>query len=335
MKSSDYREQDIAKLSQPVVREITYRVQAISLPFFVLPVLLVTWVRDEWLVLTIGAILSVALLGNAILLLHKNTRLFSPISILNMLLILYLVQIFGSDPVAIYWGYSFAFAFFLMLEKKRAIIANIVWTAINSLIAFSFFSIETAVIYTLTLASTALGIDIQSRILSRHESQLKEQALRDPLTNTLNRRAMLEILEKTETNHRRYGTPASIILMDLDHFKSINDQYGHTEGDKVLVNLAELLSSRMRATDELFRFGGEEFLILLPATPLNEAITVAQSYHQLVKTSQLSDKLFVTASMGVAQLKESETVNSWLKRCDSALYQSKHFGRDQVTGDHA
>lgn len=162
------------------------------------------------------------------------------------------------------------------------------------------------------------------------------QGLSDPLTGLKNRRSFDITLAAEIANARTAGKPLSLVMADIDYFKSINDRYGHPAGDDVLRWFAKILSNNMKGRDTVARYGGEEFAIILPQTSLDNAVTLAgQIKHQL--ESQLWKKpgapntmLKVTASFGVAELDDSEGTSGLISRADAKLYESKAAGRNRV-----
>jgi diguanylate cyclase (GGDEF)-like protein len=161
-------------------------------------------------------------------------------------------------------------------------------------------------------------------------------ASHDGLTGCTNRRRMMELLALEQRRAER-GAPLSLCLMDLDHFKAVNDIHGHRSGDEVLKEFAGTASTRLRPTDFLARYGGEEFVIGLPQTRLVDAIVVAERIRQAVEDyafSALPPEHHVTVSIGVAEHRGSDTIDSTLSRVDTALYEAKHLGRNRVISAH-
>ena len=169
---------------------------------------------------------------------------------------------------------------------------------------------------------------------NRYSKSLYEEANHDYLTNLLNRRSFAVLAKQFVAISKRYHSDLSVISFDIDLFKSINDKYGHDLGDKVIQNVAGTIQENCRDSDSVFRFGGEEFLILLPKTSMSEAIKLAEKIRSTITNSPtLADKLIieVTASAGVSQWdSEEKNIESALKRADDALYQAKKQGRDRV-----
>lgn len=162
------------------------------------------------------------------------------------------------------------------------------------------------------------------------EAELQYQASHDPLTETYNRRKGAELLYREITRAHRYASPLSVLLFDIDFFKTINDQYGHDVGDAVLRELTAIATRRLRETDILARWGGEEFLVLLPETMLEGASRVAEDLRQYVAESRFSGAPSLTISVGMAELREDDNADSLLKRVDNALYVAKNGGRNRI-----
>ncbi|MCW9045680.1 MAG: sensor domain-containing diguanylate cyclase [Alphaproteobacteria bacterium] len=166
------------------------------------------------------------------------------------------------------------------------------------------------------------------------EAQLRKIAWTDELTDLLNRRAFLEAAEKENDRFMRYGTPYTVLMLDLDHFKKVNDTYGHHAGDLVLSEMSKVLKRMVRKTDVIGRIGGEEIAFILPKTEPVVAVQLAERIRKHLETLVVTwedQKIRFTASIGVAQVKPgtvsfSETMDS----ADKALYQAKESGRNQV-----
>jgi len=165
------------------------------------------------------------------------------------------------------------------------------------------------------------------------ERRLERMASTDPLTGLLNRRSMSARLKEEEARHLRNGAPFSLILADVDHFKRINDAHGHAAGDRVLSGVAGLLHQALRTQDAASRWGGEEFLLLLPDTDLAGAEELASRLRRDVQQSLAALRGMpegVTLTFGVAAYARLESVDACLKAADDALYRGKAEGRDRV-----
>ena len=183
----------------------------------------------------------------------------------------------------------------------------------------------------LTEVNARLLEEIRKRRLV--EEALSKAARSDPLTGLMNRRAMAERFEYQLRHYQRNRIPFAILLGDIDHFKQINDTHGHAEGDRVLIFIAAKIKENLRSLDLLARWGGEEFLILLPDTDLEGGRTVAEKIRLQVAYSELLDEkkgLALTISFGVACYLNEQTIDDCIKAADEALYQAKQRGRNRV-----
>lgn len=172
--------------------------------------------------------------------------------------------------------------------------------------------------------------EVANRALQAANAELVHMATTDPLTGVLNRRHFHNVIEIEMARAQRHGQPVSLIMFDIDHFKQVNDTFGHQAGDQVLINLVNLTQSNLRLGDYLARWGGEEFVILLPYCPAQEAMNLAERLRDLFAHQPTLGVGTVTASYGVAQLQADERLNDWFKRMDNALYAAKAAGRNAV-----
>lgn len=166
--------------------------------------------------------------------------------------------------------------------------------------------------------------------------QIRELAHVDELTGVANRRRLMDVLTSEINRCRRSRSPLSIALLDIDHFKRINDRFGHPAGDAILRRVACSVDERMRDIDCFGRYGGEEFMMILPQTDLKGARTKAERVCQSLRETScdsLQQGLQITASVGVAQYRDSELAEDVIQRADEALYQAKTTGRDRVTDE--
>lgn len=176
-----------------------------------------------------------------------------------------------------------------------------------------------------------LSNEIAQRIMA--QNALHEAATTDSLTRLLNRRAMLERLEHESSRNRRNQAPFTVLSIDLDHFKAVNDLKGHEAGDGVLVESAVRMKSMLRSQDAIARWGGEEFVILLPDTQLAEGRGIAEKIRARMGDAPFyaaGEEIKITVSIGVAEFDQSLGIRQMLKVVDEALYDAKRKGRDRV-----
>lgn len=171
---------------------------------------------------------------------------------------------------------------------------------------------------------------------SRQEAydQLQKTAITDPLTKVFNRLHLDNTLSAVISQANRANQPVSVLLLDVDHFKDVNDKYGHLIGDKVLIKLCDVLRDTIRETDSLGRWGGEEFLVICPNTNQQQAMQLGQRIIENVRAEAIENNIHITVSIGTATYTNNgtDTIDQLLLSADENLYRAKHAGRDQVLG---
>ena len=230
----------------------------------------------------------------------------------------------------LFWAYLVLWVNFLMARRSIALLANLV------LIAGLFLHrpLFNDTLESVTFLVTALLITVFSLVfvdrLSRQQGKLQRLAMQDPLTKIGNRRIMQRHLEIALDEHQQNQTPATLVLIDLDHFKKINDEQGHEAGDEMLVRFVELMRQSIRQGDGFYRYGGEEFVLLLPGHDDKSGLHVAELMHERVSGKIQREGWTLRFSAGVAGLILGESWGDWLVRSDQALYQAKQGGRDRI-----
>jgi len=169
-----------------------------------------------------------------------------------------------------------------------------------------------------------------NRALQEANEHLAQLAVTDALTGCWNRRHLEEAAHLAHVHRTRYEVPAAMLVIDIDHFKRVNDTLGHLAGDDVLREVVDVMRPRLRAADVLARWGGEEFAVLLPHTTGSQASALAEDLRALVASSVLPHDVALTISVGVAELRIDDSVTTWLERADHAMYAAKEAGRDAV-----
>ncbi len=167
-------------------------------------------------------------------------------------------------------------------------------------------------------------------LLERRTEKLEKLASTDPLTQLYNRSVFVSLYEKEKAIMNRHKMPMSIVLMDIDHFKKINDTYGHPVGDKVLKKIAKLLTAHLRSSDVVCRWGGEEFIFLLPNTNISGAKEITEKLRKIIEKADFEEVQKVTASFGATQITLDDEIDLAVKRTDTALYKAKANGRNRV-----
>jgi diguanylate cyclase (GGDEF)-like protein len=239
-----------------------------------------------------------------------------------------LIRIMG--PGEIHWLYPALTAIFFLLDARNAIMLAagafgatlaLLW---NPLSLVGLFSVS------LTLTVNILFAYFFALNAKRQRERLEHLANVDPLTGAGNRRAQDRKLDAVSALFHRANIPCSILILDVDHFKKINDGHGHTIGDNILVEVAELISTNTRPSENLYRYGGEEFTIVAENTGMEGAHRLAEKLRELIDENAFSSGIHVTASFGVAEVQRGEGPRGWLGRADRALFKAKERGRNRV-----
>ena len=184
-----------------------------------------------------------------------------------------------------------------------------------------------------SLAERVAHMEQEALGYREHLEEQRQKALIDPLTGLPNRAAWSERLDHEIAQWQQHGNTLSLAMLDLDHFKRINDNYGHLAGDKVLKIIATVLRKRLRSNDFIARFGGEEFVLLLPATPPAVGVRLLETLRAAIEACPFhfkGERVTITISMGLASFKPGERSDLVLKRADQALYRAKNAGRNRV-----
>ena len=230
----------------------------------------------------------------------------------------------------LYWAYPAAAAVFFLLPIREATAFNIIFLIGMSVVSFLKFPEADFWRITFSLGLTCLFVLIFAWLVGRLQTELTRLATTDPLTGCLNRSQLADVLNVQIQMRERYERVCSIVLIDLDYFKLINDRWGHLAGDQVLQELPRRILRRLRESDQLFRVGGEEFMLVLPETRQKDAVKLARELLTCISATPFGEGMKVTASASVAEVGKGDTWSVWLNRADRALYQAKDRGRNQV-----
>ena len=230
-----------------------------------------------------------------------------------------------------FWCYPALIGFYYMLPENQARVANVVFLCIIFPQAWGILEQSFMIRFAVTILGVSAFSAMFLRVITAQEKILTMQAVTDPLTGLLNRKTLEDKFEEIISQNHRTGTPMTLLILDLDHFKEINDKRGHHTGDKVLRGVADFLQKRIyRRTDKIFRIGGEEFLVLLYNTNVTDGLEVAEELCSGLASSPLLPDQPVTVSIGVTVMRPDDDWQDWMKRCDENLYKAKQGGRNMV-----
>jgi diguanylate cyclase (GGDEF)-like protein len=233
------------------------------------------------------------------------------------------------------WMYPVILGNFMLLRWKGAAFASALGVLALLLIPGTFETYAHALLFTITAGLAGALASIFAYRTESQRAQLESLASLDPLTGAFNRRTLEAELAVAIADAQRRRAPCGLAMLDLDHFKCVNDRFGHDVGDQVLVEFTALVNRGIRAGDRLFRFGGEEFVLLMPSVDAATLESRCEEVRERVAGELDARGLPVTVSIGAAALRPGETAQAWLARADAAVYEAKRRGRDRVVVDRA
>lgn len=296
-----------------------------------LPFTIFRYIDEDYLLAFIESCLAIFVLGLFVYV--WRTRRFAGPGILLCSLYLFsaVTVIHIKGPILIYWFYPPALATFCVLNHRTAAVLNLLAALLILPAIYTKLDTQEVITIYVTIALLSVFSYTFTIITQKQRVQLSQLAERDALTGTLNRRALDEnMLMSINRLGRNSSKKTSLIILDLDHFKAINDTYGHSTGDQILIRIAELIRSSIRMSDRLFRYGGEEFVIIAENSSSENARKLAENIREKVEQSNLFSKRSITISLGVSQLNKDLSADQWLSNADEALYEAKRSGRNKV-----
>lgn len=227
------------------------------------------------------------------------------------------------------WAYPLLFGVFLMLQRQIALITVSLFAIVIVAAAWLIITPAEALRLSITLLTSLMVLTFYQRLIVKQHKQLQTAATIDPLTGLYNRANLHSNLTLAYENYRQQQTPVTLLVIDVDHFKSINDEYGHAVGDQVLEKIAKTFKKSFRGEDKIFRVGGEEFIVILSNIEATQAEHIAQRINAQIKSLSILPDRLITVSIGITHLRANDDVDQWLERGDQHLYQAKSNGRDR------
>jgi len=240
------------------------------------------------------------------------------------------IAIARQGVIGVLWAFPAVMLFQFVASRWVANVINGLLVIMVTILSYQHLGPSITVRLFVTLILTMIFTNIFLGVVLRLQERLRMLGITDALTGAYNRRHMDREVGEAVERHKRYGADASLLLVDVDHFKSINDEAGHGAGDRVLREIAALMRRSLRKLDLVFRIGGEEFLVLLPDIKEASAAEVAEKLRREIASADLLPGRKVSISIGVGELVSGENRDQWMRRIDSALYAAKDRGRDQV-----
>jgi diguanylate cyclase (GGDEF)-like protein len=311
-------------------RRNAYRYILLLLLAVVLPVFTYNLAVGQLAMVVGAAALLAVLLGNVALLSTGREAAVSPHVLLFLSIGLVILALYSGQEFALFLLYPLLVALPVLLSMRWAVgIALVSALAVAPLILARADSM-TAFAIAFSLGLTWLVSAWLVFAVAEQARRLRGMAITDPLTGVYNRRYLELRARKSLDLWARYGQPESLLIIDIDHFKRINDEFGHATGDRALKGLVDLLGRRVRKVDTLCRFGGEEFVLLLSQADAALAEKVANELREVVASTDILPGIGLTISIGVCDIVQAESVEHWIELADTALYQAKRNGRNRV-----
>ena len=297
----------------------------------VAPFLVIRLVNGEWVMAGVDAAIIGAFSFLGLSVLRPRRVRFASVCIAILCVVGMLTTIYVQEERQVFWAYPALLAVFYLVKPGEAVlIAAFTIIALAPELVPTTDPLRLTTIF-ITLIMTSTFAYAFAFLTRGQRDQLLVLARKDPLTGVGNRRALDEKLAEVCASQTRSNVPASMLLLDIDNFKEINDEFGHAAGDQILVRLTEVIELRIRVTDSLYRIGGEEFVVVLEGQKKEQARRLAEQLRTLVEANELAPGGTVTISLGVAELGAGERPEQWLRRADVALYESKRAGRNQTS----
>ncbi|MCF6319179.1 MAG: GGDEF domain-containing protein [Proteobacteria bacterium] len=296
----------------------------------VLPFTIFRFIQQDWAIAFLDTIIVLGMAGVFIYVyktdnVKKASLVFVLIALLGNVIAFYLKGISQMN-----WIYPSMFAAYYVMSPKQGMAFNFVMLSLYLPKLFSLMVSVNVATVIVTIIITNIFAYVFSSGLRSKEIILKKMASEDYLTSTGNRRSLKFAMNKLYKALKNSDKTAAIILLDLDHFKQVNDTYGHIKGDEVLVRLSELLKGFFQDKDSVFRFGGEEFLVICRDVSKQKAHDMAEEFRIIVKNNIVIEKKQQTISLGVCEYSKHKSIEQWIHRVDLALYQAKKQGRDRT-----
>jgi len=307
-----------------------YRYVLLLLFFVLLPIFVHNLYLGQGLLSLSYAAVLVTVAINILLLGGDRRAFLSPILLQVLIIALILLAVSQGQNYAIYWLYPQLAGLPVLLLFRRSLVVGLLSGAVALPLLFTHFDLRSALMIGSSMCVTWLVSAWLVFAMKEQSRRLKSMAITDSLTGAYNRRYLEEQAGRAMDSWQRYRHTSTILLIDVDYFKRINDKYGHSVGDIAIKRLVEVISSRIRAVDILCRFGGEEFVVLLQETGIVSALRIAEELRALVESAEILPQGSMTISTGVCEVVAADSVDHWLKLADSALYLAKHNGRNRV-----
>ncbi len=298
--------------------------------FAIAPFAAIRLLNQEWRLAGIDSFLIIATISFGLFVWQKRTVRLASILLAISCMVGLVAVVHIKGPSLLYWAYPvMATTFFLLRPREAVIVGLLTMTTLVPVLLPHIPKMELATILVTMLLSMFSAYIFANRTRKQHQ-RLMLLATKDPLTGAGNRRAFDVKINEILLARQRNRQTLSLLVVDLDFLKAINDTFGHATGDRILCQVTNIIVKMIRVTDGLYRIGGDEFVVIAMDANLAAGIKLAEKLRQLVDESALLAERSVTISVGVVEINEGETGMECLKLADKALYEAKKVGRNTV-----
>ncbi|MFZ1492386.1 MAG: GGDEF domain-containing protein [Candidatus Competibacter denitrificans] len=327
------------------LREIRYRLRhdfqlavlswmALVALSIITPFTIYRLLKADWMMTIVDSVLILAIIATVLYAWYTGNARRSCQALMYFDFVLGIVGVHLFGTAILGWVYPMLVSNFFLASPRHAAVTGTFFLLMLLIIEHQIFSSPLA---GFTFMATGLLVCFYTYVFAQRAElqyrQLEDLASRDTLTGAFNRRTFQQELQRAYQAFQRDGTPYGLLVIDIDHFKQINDTWGHDAGDEILVRLAQLIEGSVRKTDRFFRFGGEEFVLLVFPTNFEALGTMASDTCLQVEREIIYEGKPLTVSIGGAVLCPQEAPSAWFARADAALYSAKHQGRNRAIID--
>ncbi len=311
-------------------RKAAYGYALLAIAVLLAPINAYNYYSGHYLLAIAGVLVLFLFLSNSYLQSSDRQPLVSLPAVLLVTLGLVMLSLVYSQNYKLYWIYPLLVSLPILLKTQLAVWLGIGVGLIVTPFVWMRFDTSTATVVSFSIAHTWLISGGLMYALTHQSRRLNELTVTDPLTGAFNRRCLQVVAKEALQTWNRDLHPSTMLLLDVDHFRQVNDELGQEAGDLVLTRIVELLRHRLRSLDQVFRYGGKAFVVLLRETDEVRAIHVAEELRSCVEQVKLVPARALTVSMGICDVTQAGTVDHWFNQCDRALFQAKNEGGNRV-----
>ncbi len=295
-----------------------------------LPIIFLNFYKEHYLY-TFVLFLFSALFSSAVYSLYKNKNITVSVNlVLFLLVVIEMLAINIHGITIIYWAFPVSILITYIGTPKSAYIFNGLLLSFIAFVSFTQLPLGEAIRAVGALTLTVVITTTLIKQINTLKKKLKHDSITDPMTGAFNRRQLISQLSYSIAHKKRNNDEASILMIDIDFFKNVNDTYGHAIGDKVIKDVSSIIVDSSRKTDVFFRIGGEEFILLVNESQFDNVFIFANKIRKKISSANIIKNHPITISIGIAHATTNITEAQWMKNADTALYKAKTSGRNKV-----